>query len=232
VRRLLVLVLPLVLLAGACTSSHPQPTPSSTESPSTSPSASPTGDAAAALAALAALSAKSSYSAVYLVRGSSSGTASIVRTPHGYRFELATGSPNHRRDAILLQTIAGTISCTVRPAPLTCLRVAGPGKPVPAVFDAGLQHVFSDYLVTLSTPSDVYAVATAPAGPGDGQCFTVSVTATPPPTNAVAAGTYCFGPSGLPTRVVYPSGRLVLSARGPAPRGSDFVPPATPRPLP
>lgn len=216
------------LLLAACTDGSPEAEPT----PTVSPSASPSTDAATTLARLAATSAKSSYSASYTVTGAHPGRAYLVRTPNGYRFELATGTGTTARRAMLIRTTAGTVSCTVVPKPVTCLKVAGPGKGVPAVFDAGLQHVFSDYLVLLSRGGPAYTVTDALPGSGGGQCFDVALAASPAPAGAVAAGTYCFDPDGVPTRVTYPSGSLVLLARGPAPTAKDFVPPTTPKPLP
>jgi hypothetical protein len=230
VRRLIALALPLALLTAGCSSSgSPGASPSATPSESASPTA--TDAPELTLARLAALSARSSYSASYKVTGAHPGVARIVRAPTGYSFQLTTSSGRYQRTASLIRTPSRTVSCTLLPKPVTCLVVAGPGKPVPSVFDAGLQHVFSDYLVTLSRHGSEYAVTTAVAGTGDGQCFVVRVTGSPAP-GAVAAGTYCFAADGLPTRVSYPSGDLVLTKRGPAPKGSDFTPPVTPKPLP
>lgn len=218
----------LALAAAACSASKPAASP--TQSPT--PSASPSPDAATALARLAATSAKASYSASYEVTGEHPGRVYVLRTPNGYRFELATGTGKTARRAMLIRTTGGTVSCTVVPAPVTCLRVAGPGKGVPAVFDAGLQHVFSDYLVLLSRVGSDYRVTQALSGSTSGQCFDVAAVASPAPAGAVAAGTYCFDPDGVPTRVSYASGSLVLTARGAAPQAKDFVPPVTPKPLP
>lgn len=222
----------LVSLGLALTACSSSTKPSASPTPTVSPSASPAVSAAVQLARLAALSAKSSYSASYTVTGAHPGRVYVLRTPSGYRFELATGAGKTARRAMLIRTTAGTVSCTVVPTPVTCLKVAGPGKGLPAVFDAGLQHVFSDYLVLLSRVGADYTVTEAIAGSAGGQCFDVSPVASPAPTGAVAAGTYCFGPDGVPTRVTYPSGSLVLLARGPAPKAKDFVPPVAPRPLP
>jgi hypothetical protein len=228
VRRLLALALPLSLLVAGCNSDKPGPEAS--ESPSATPSA--TADPTTALAELAALSARSSYSASYKATGAHPGTARVVRTPTGYRFELTTSSGKYLRRALLIRTPSRTVSCTLVPKPVTCLIVAGPGKPVPAVFDAGLQHVFTDYMTVLSKPSAKYTVTSAATSGEDTACFAVRSTATPAPANAVANGTYCFAADGVITRVVFPSGEVVLTARGPAPSGNDFTPPVTPKPLP
>jgi hypothetical protein len=222
----------LTLVTAACNGS----TPTATSTPTPTPSATPTVDplaAATALGELASAGAAASYSASYRAEGSSAGTALIFRTPHAYRFELTTHQGGKLRKAVLIRTPGGTISCTVLPRPVTCLLVALRNNPIPALFDAGLQHVFSDYLVALSHPSSTYDIVSVPVqSPKDGACFKVTVVATPAPSSAVAPGTYCLAADGLVTRVVYPSGQLVLATHGPGPAYSKFTPPVRATRLP
>ncbi|MDX6275469.1 MAG: hypothetical protein QOJ92_2679 [Frankiales bacterium] len=224
---LLAASLSLTLLAAGCADSKPRAVQTPTPTPSET---APPIPAATALGQLASLGAAASYSATYVVTGSSPGTARIFRTRNGFRFELTTGKPGNRRKAVLIRTPSGSVSCTIAPTPMTCLLVALGNKPVPPLFDAGLQHVFSDYLVVLSKPSTAVRVSAAVAeSPQDGACFRVAPTKAP---LVVATGTYCIAPDGVVTRVIYPSGQVVLSSRGPAPRAANFVPPVKPIRLP
>ena len=223
------LVLVPALLA-ACTGSKAKDTPSPEPS---SPSTSPTPDALSELSRLAGLGEQLSYSAVYDVTGKTPGQSRLVRTPTAYRFELTTGSRKTRRQAVLIGTSSGTVSCTTLPGPATCFTVAGPGQPVPATFDAGLQHVFSDYLTLLASETSNYTVTASTPKPGDFACFDVALAASPAPAKVVASGTYCFTETGAVSRVVYPSGNAAtLQRMGAAPRGADFNPPVKPQPLP
>ena len=231
-RSRLIVVPPLVLVAllvgcngskGTGTTPTPEPT---------TPSASPTPDAMSELSRLAGLGAKLSYSGAYSVTGTTPGTSRVVRTPSAYRFELTTGKKPNLHRAVLIGTRTGTVSCTTAPSPTTCLTVAGPGKPPPSPFDAGLQHVFTDYLTTLAAGGSEYDVQTAVAGAGDFACFDVKPLATPAPSNAVAAGTYCFTAAGVVSRVVYGTGQVIFQRFGAKPSPADFKPPVTPQPLP
>lgn len=215
-------------LAGCSGTSTPKPAPSTT-------SATPTLTPAAALAALAAQGVQARYSATYRVATVPATKPTVIRV---YRLP-----PSLRVDVVSAGTVAslilnsrGAFSCSASGKARTCFTVAGPGKPVPALFDAGLQRVFSTYLQQLATHADRYdvsAVGTTPASgtiPA-GTCY--AVTARPSsPAPQVATGRYCLADTGVVTEVRYKSGTLRLELLGNAPAASAVQPYARPTPIP
>jgi hypothetical protein len=229
------LIVPAVVLGGslaatACTSSG------STQPPTQTPTPSPSIDAADQLQALALTGTERAYTAVYLLRSTRQGTASVSirRRPYAYRLDVRRGS----NVSILIQNVHGTYSChqNVGHRP-TCLTVAKAGRPVPPLFDAG-QKLWSDYLTELSRNTGRYDVTPAGTTPASGSvpagtCFAVKAVASPAPSTAVAAGTYCLSDSGIPVKATFPSGtftmyRLIRQA----PTLKYLFPVARPTPIP
>jgi hypothetical protein len=215
----------LLLLAGAaaCSSSGSSPTPS------------PSQLATEQLQQLAAKGLQHSYTGVYnlnatLPRGSA--TVLVRRTPTAYRISLERG----RTVSVLIRNSHGTYSCqAVTGHHATCLFVARPGSPVPALFDAG-QKLWSDYLIELSHNASAYLVT--PAGTTaatatlpEGTCFAIAPGPTPS-TNPVAPGTYCLTQDGIPTKAAFMSGTFTLRTIRPAPRPRELLPLAAPTPIP
>lgn len=225
-------LLPLVLalpVAAACSSGSRAPAPS--PSP-TSPTPSP----ATSLATLAAKGADASYTASYKLAATDPKTkpteVRIFRLPHMLRVDVVAGGVT----ASLIQNPKGTYSCRASGKDRTCFAVAGPGKPVPPLFDAGLQRVFSTYLVQLAAHAGGYDVSyagTTPARNGvpEGTCFAVKAT-TSSPTPLVSDGTYCLADTGMLTELRYPSGTLTLVDLSGPPSSTAIRPYSSPTPIP
>ncbi|GAC1322349.1 MAG: hypothetical protein NVSMB13_00570 [Mycobacteriales bacterium] len=214
----------LALLAAGCTKHG-----SSDKAPA---SVSP---AAHQLADRAGKGAQATYAAQYAVSGPSVAPGTTARVAvvgsDGYRLDVTTNGST----SVLLHGASGTASCRLAGEAKTCFQVAGPGQPIPPLFDPAIQQVFTSYLDQLAKHPDQYDVAeaggTLPVDGIEGRCYTVSphVGAAEP---AVAKGTYCLAATGLPTSVTFASGTLMLAKLDPAPAAADLVPPATPTPLP
>jgi hypothetical protein len=217
------IVLLLLVVAAACSSSGSTPAPS------------PSQLATEQLQQLAAKGLQQSYTGVYSLNASQprgSATVSISRTPVAYRLNLQ----RNKTLSVLIRNSNGTYSCQrVIGHPATCLLVARPGSPIPALFDAG-QKLWSDYLLELSRNASAYLVT--PAGTTaatatlpEGTCFAVAPGASPS-TTPVAPGTYCLSEDGIPTKAAFMSGTFTLRAIRPAPRSRDLRPLAAPTPIP
>lgn len=195
--------------------------------------------AAAALATRAHLGAGLSFTATYAV----SGTATTVRvwvTPAVYRVEVSQGA----NTAALYGSAVGTAACPEQTGlPTVCYVVAGPGKAVPARFDAGIEHVFRRDLTALAagargfTVSEEQPAAAVTAVAPDARCFTVAPTPGLPAlteglTGFVDPGTYCLSAAGLPVQLRFASGTLTLVSHGGAPQEVALRLPVPPQPLP
>ena len=229
------LVVPVVVLGGslavsACTSggSTPQATPTLTPSPSI--------DVAAQLQGLALIGTERAYTAVYILRSTRQGSASVSirRRPYAYRLDVRRG----KNVSILIQNVHGTYSChqNIGHRP-TCLTVAKAGKPVPPLFDAG-QKLWSDYLTELARNVGRYDVTPAGTTPARGSrpagtCFAVKVAANPAPSGAVANGTYCLSDTGIPVKATFPSGTFTMQRLiRESPTLKYLFPVAKPTPIP
>jgi hypothetical protein len=217
----------------ACSGGSGKATPSSTPTPS---STSPTQSPSATAAALAAKGANASYSATYrLVGGGASAKPTevrIFRLPRMLRVDVVSGGTT----ASLIQNPKGAYSCSARGKARTCFFVAKPGQPVPPLFDAGLQRVFSTYLLQLGTNADKYDVTSSGTTEASGSlpagtCFEVKARPDSPAPK-VADGTYCLADSGLLTKVTYPSGTLSLVSLTGPPTTSVIQPYSSPTPIP
>lgn len=201
--------------------------------PKTAPASSPgPGPAAAALQMRAAAAGKLAFSGTYAV---SSGAASVrvFVTPSAYRVDVV-------EKASLASLYGGTgkptVACTVASGKTAiCYTAAAAGASVPTAFDAGVQRVFTRDLPTLAQasadvgvteerpPAAVLAIAPST------RCFVVAAAGTAPQTDG---GTYCLDLTGLPVRLVFPSGTLTLASRGATPTTAQLTAPVVPRPLP
>lgn len=184
---------------------------------------------------MARASARASYTADYAVTGAgfAAGPASLrvsVRPP-AYRVDLTTADVT----SVLLSSGNGPVSCRIGGRPTTCFQVAAKGQPVPELFDAGVQRVFTSYLTTLAGGTVGYVVAEVPPpmprpGMPAGRCFTVRAATGTRPT--VANGTYCLTEAGMPTSVTFPSGAMTLVRTSAPPEARYLQPPSSPTPLP
>jgi hypothetical protein len=118
----------------------------------------------------------------------------------------------------------------VKGADRTCLLVSTPGKPVPPVFDAGVQRIFTSTLAALSKPDsavqvEAHGLVPPRSGLAAATCFTVAGA-------GVDEGEYCLTKAGLIRSATFPTGTLDLVAVGAAPRAADFTPPVRPTSVP
>lgn len=226
----------VALLVAGCSSTGTQLGPRLTGSagPTTAALASPARGAGDRLAALAATAAGGSYAAQYALQAGDGRTVQVVAShlPEGYRVDIVSGAVTDS----LIGSSGGTVSCHREAAKASCFQAAGPGARLPDLFDAGVQHVFTDYLSTLSTSASQYQVddavpkASPPPAPTS-QCFSVGALAGAK-APVVPSGDYCLAASGLPTLVTYGAASLVLQQVLPAPAVSVLTAPASPQPLP
>jgi hypothetical protein len=238
-RPLLAAVLLTAPLAGCSGSDKASPPPATTSASQTAPpseSPSPTAMPADALAALARRASEASYTARYTLDRTTTKTPparfTVYRTGRSLRVDVISGSAT----ATLITTPKGSYSCRAARGEKTCFLIAGAGKPIPKLFDAGLQQVFTGYLQRLAQHAGDYSVTDAgttaattrlPAA----RCFDVTATSTTPkPT--VANGRYCLAATGIVTSVTYPTGTLRLTAITAPPTPRILAPYANPTPLP
>jgi hypothetical protein len=196
----------------------------------------PSGQVTQKLQGLATTGLQQSYTAIYNVvatQPAGSAVVTVGHTPSAYRLNVAKGTSV----SVLIHNPQGTYSCQATPRrPVTCLLVAKPGSPVPALFDAG-QKLWSDYLTELSSNASAYLITSAGTTPATatlpaGECFAVAPMATPPPVTAVATGTYCLTEGGIPTKATFTSGTFTLTRIDPAPRPNALLPIVPPTPIP
>ena len=238
--------LALLLLLTACTDKKKAPDPDAA-----------LRDARARLAVLAGATANAAYDAQYRFTQLPSNTAGRIRirqSPPQYRIDII-----RKEGASFFALRTGVVSCSSKGTKKTCYRVAGPGQPVPELFDPGVQRLFrdavedlaanpNDYLVTPVDPSPTpttSASATAPATPSAtpsgslpipaAECFRVERTvSTPDPgdESGFENGTYCFAEQGVATSITVNSGTLTLVKLLGPPTANAFKPPAKVQKLP
>lgn len=203
-------------------------TGSPTESSSPSPSASlPPGQALQQLATRGvAANWTATYSLAPVDPAVAPATVTVFRLGEQLRLDIDQG----KTTTLFMTTPDGYVSCRVEGNDRTCLLVGPVGKPVPKVFDPGLQRIFTADLVGLASPAGKLAVephgqlAPVEKLPG-ATCFAVS-------GGQVDAGEYCLTDTGVPRRVIYPTGRLTMTQLDGAPNPQVFTPPVPPTPVP
>jgi hypothetical protein len=228
--RAVALAAPLALaLVTGCAGAE-QVAPSPSPAPSTSaPAPTPTRSATEALAALAGQALAASWTATYRLQPSGSGqpaTVTMFRVEDRFRIDIEEPSAT----TLFMTASDGYVSCRVEDSARTCLLVGPLDKPVPKVFDPGLQRIVTSNLAALAGGGTGLTVTRTTALPEDGtlpsaECFDVSGA-------GVDAGEYCLTATGLPRRVTYPTGTLDLTAVGSPPNPQVFTPPVTPTPVP
>lgn len=229
-RRALALTAALALALTTGCGGAAQVAPSPSPAPSTSaPAPTPTRSAAQALAALAAPALAAGWTATYRLQPSGSGqpaTVTMFRVDNRFRIDIAEPSAT----TLFMTAGDGYVSCRVEGSARTCLLVGPLDKPVPKVFDPGLQRIVTSNLATLADGAAGLTVTRTATLPEDGElpaaeCFEVAGA-------GVDAGEYCLTATGLPRRVTYPTGTLDLIAVGDIPNPQVFTPPVTPTPVP
>ncbi len=191
---------------------------------------------AAALAALAGRAAQASYTARYTLDRKTAKTPparfTVYRTGRSLRVDVISNGAT----ATLITTPKGSYSCRAAGGQKTCFLIAGAGKPIPRLFDAGLQQVFTGYLQRLAQHAADYSVTDAGTTAATSRlpaarCFDVSATTTTPKP-AVADGRYCLASTGIVTSVTYPTGTVRLTAITAPPTSRILAPYASATPLP
>ncbi|WP_328342120.1 hypothetical protein [Micromonospora sp. NBC_00421] len=226
---LLVLLAPLVLLAG-CTADDP-PAPST--GPPSDPAPAPADTARDALAALAAAARDRHLTARYTLSGTDGPARDITvvsANDGSWRVDVPGGALGGTADVALAATPDGLFQCGLpsagRPDPASCVRLGDRDATVPRQLDPRVQHPFTDWLEVLTDRRTALSVSAAAAPPGvPGSCYAVESTAASlnPPLDV---GIYCYQPDGTPTFVRAALGTLTLAGPpGPAP---DTVPLAGP----
>jgi len=220
--------LALALVAGCAGAERVAPSPSPAPS-SSAPAPTPTRSATEALAALAGPALSASWTATYRLQPTASGkpaTVTVFRIDKRFRIDIEESSAT----TLFMTARDGYVSCRVEDSARTCLLVGPLDKPVPKVFDPGLQRIVTSNLAALAGGAAGLTVTRTATLPEDGtlpgaECFEVS-------GEGVDAGEYCLTATGLPRRVTYPTGTLELTAVGSPPNPQVFTPPVTPTPVP
>ncbi|MGN6332261.1 MAG: hypothetical protein ACTHOD_11510 [Motilibacteraceae bacterium] len=218
------------VLAGCAGASTPAPAPTSsvTTSSVTPVAAAPAVDDASARAARAIGSTSLARYSLTATDGTAAQVV-VARDGRTLRLDLVHGP---RTDSLLLTADGTAVSCHLAGTPSTagptCLRLAGPGQPLPPLLDPGLERVMTASLTYLAagvaTARPTSALPAAAALPA-AQCYDVSGI-------GQDAGTYCLSEDGLLRRAVFPSGTLDLVSVGAPPAAATFAPPVPPTPLP
>lgn len=238
-RPLLAVVLLALPVAGCSGNDKASPEPSATTT-SASPTATATPSAVAlpaeALALLAKRASEASYTARFTLDRKTSKTPparfTVYRTGKSLRVDVISNGAT----ATLITTPKGSYSCRAARGEKTCFLIAGAGEPIPKLFDAGLQQVFTGYLQRLAQHASDYSVTDAGTTPAHdrlpgARCFDVAATSTTPKP-AVADGRYCLASTGIVSSVTYPTGTLRLTAVTAPPTARILAPYANPTPLP
>jgi len=201
-------VLGCAALAG-CTSPPPvlpDETPSATAVP-TAPTA-PWGQLAARVAA----ARDNRFVATYSLQkpGRPARTVSVTIAADGsWLVVVPGGALGGTADVAVAQTRAGLFDCTTSGS-VNCFRVGDAGATLPARSDPRIEHLFTDWLLTLSDRDAAISVDPAPPPAGaHGSCFSVG-----PDSAALAmpvdAGIYCFDDKGTLTAAAVTAGTLML----------------------
>lgn len=218
------LLVAALTLAGCTGSSSGGPAAPTTTSASPSPT-----PAAQQLAALAAKAGATDFAGVYALDSTdpkrSDATVRIFTKGSAYRVDVIVAG----RTSLLMTTSAGAVSCQVTKAKSSCLLVAKPGKPLPKLFDPGLERIFTTTVKALAAGSGSLTVASNGTLPATdklavAQCFTVSGTGVDP-------GEYCLTDDGIVRRAQFPSGTITLQSYESTTSPRNFVPPVKPTPV-
>ncbi|NMO52226.1 hypothetical protein HH310_13590 [Actinoplanes sp. TBRC 11911] len=212
----------LLLLGGlaACGDDAAQPAPS----PSAAPPPAVDDNARNDLVARAALAQDKSYAALYSLDDGTGTPRDVVATIAAdgtWRVDVAKGAFGGTTDESIVSTPAGVYQCTVATAanPITpaCVRVANPGKPVPAKYDPSVERLFQPALNVFTDRQAAIAVTeVAPLAGVKGDCYSIdSISAAL--DAPVDVGIYCYAADGVLTgvRVGFGVLKLVNQVAGP-----------------
>lgn len=209
------------LLSGCGGGKTPEPAPQPTTTPTTA-----RVDARAELAGLAAAALDRHLVAAYTLStaGRPNRTVQVTSARDGsWRVDIPGGALGGTADVSVAQTAEGVFQCALpsaqRPDPATCVRVADPGRRLPASADPRVQHPFTDWREVLTDRRAPLSVSASKPIPGaGGTCYSVDSTSASlnPPLDI---GIYCYQADGTLTGARLAYGTLVLAgspAAGPA----------------
>ncbi|MBM2617139.1 hypothetical protein JIG36_16420 [Actinoplanes sp. LDG1-06] len=238
------LLLTGVAACSGASGDDPQPAPSASSAP---PSEAVSG-ARGLLAAKAATALDKAYSALYSFddgNGQPRNVVAQIGRDGTWRVDVSGGALGGTADVTIVSTAAGVFQCTLgsqsNPISPTCVKVAKPGKRVPADYSPKVERLFRPGLSVFTDRQAALSVAEVPPLAGaKGTCFSVdSISASL--TAPVDVGIYCYADDGVLTAVRVGFGELKVSNQidGPAtvplpgpetagpPMGMD-APPAAP----
>ena len=239
-----VVLLSGVLVSGCGTAAPAQPDPGASTSPGSAEPSQAT-QARGQLAARVAVAKDRRYVAAYTITAAGKPTRSVLVTvaaDASWRVDVQGGALGGTADITIVGRPEGQYQC-----PLSvnsgCVRVAEPGRGLPAAIDPRVQYPFSIWLDVLIDRQVPLSVALAAALPGSsGACFAIepAVTALKAP---IDAGTFCYADDGLLTAAKLPFGALLLTGQpsaapatvtlpGPVISGTPLstAPPPSPKP--
>jgi hypothetical protein len=213
----------VLLLTGVAACGHDDPAPApTTPLPSLADDA---PDARADLAGLATLAQDHAYAALYSLDDGKGGVArNVVATSAAdgtWRVDVSGGALGGTADVTIVSTKAGVYQCTVsspqQPITPTCVRVADPGKKVPADYDPEVERLFRPALnVFTDRQAPLSVAAVQPLAGAKGSCFSVDTIAAAL-SAPVDVGIYCYTPDGLLTAARVGFGTLALVSTGAGP---------------
>jgi hypothetical protein len=215
-RTVMILVALLGAVAGCTRAGPPRQTPAST--PPSTPPAAAVVDARGQLAVRVAAAEDRRYVAAYQLYdggGRARTVTVVVATDGSWQVDLPGGAMSGRADIAVTRNADGLYQCRLGHA-ASCVRVAGPDGSLPADIDPRVQHIFTDWMDTLTDTSAALSVAATSRLHGSrGDCFAVdSNTASLRPP--IDPGVYCYDRTGMLTAARVGFGTLLLST-GPAP---------------
>ncbi|MBL7261860.1 hypothetical protein [Paractinoplanes lichenicola] len=238
----------LLLTGVAACSGESEGAPEPTASVSASPSAEVFSGARGALAARAARAMDTAYAALYTLddgRGQPRNVVATAGRDGTWRVDVTGGALGGTADVSIVSTAAGVFQCTLgsqsNPISPTCVKVAKPGKRVPAEYSPKVERLFRQWLPVFTDRQPALAVTEVPPLAGaKGTCFSIdSISASL--TAPVDIGIYCYADDGVLTaaRVGFGEVKVTNQIAGPAtvplpgpetagpPMGMD-APPAVP----
>jgi hypothetical protein len=213
----------LLLLGGlaACGGGAPGAAPTSAVAV---PSIDDQPDARADLAAKATLAQDHAFAALYSFDdggGAARNVVSTVGADGTWRVDVSGGALGGTADVSIVSTAAGVDQCTMsspqQPITPTCVRVAGPGKPVPDAYDPQVERLFRPVLTVFTDRTAPLSVAAVqPLNGAKGTCYSVDTIAAAL-SAPIDVGIYCYDNTGLLTAVRVGFGTLTLVSTGPGP---------------
>ncbi|GAB2582070.1 hypothetical protein Aab01nite_59320 [Paractinoplanes abujensis] len=242
----------VLLLAGvtACSGeSEGAPEPSPSAPAAASASAEAFSGARGELAARAARAMDTAYAALYTLddgRGQPRNVVATAGRDGTWRVDVTGGALGGTADVSIVSTAAGVFQCTLgsqsNPISPTCVKVAKPGKRVPAEYSPRVERLFRQWLPVFTDRQSALAVAEVPPLAGaKGTCFSIdSISASL--ADPVDIGIYCYADDGVLTaaRVGFGEIKVTNQIAGPAtvplpgpetagpPMGMDAPPPPPP----